>query len=70
VGRGLLGAEPTVQAPARGEKANVEEQGSDPGDGTTTSLEVDPGGEMVGQKIGRYKTTRPTEHTTGDLAAG
>src|SRR5262249_24668235 len=30
-------------------------QGSDPGDGTTSSPEVDPIGEMVGQKIGRYK---------------
>jgi hypothetical protein len=60
VGRGLLGAEPAVQVPARGEKENVEDQGSDPeslssGDGTKTSLEVERGGEMVGQKIGRYK---------------
>jgi len=55
VGRGLLGAEPAVEVPAGGEKENVEEQGSRPGDGTTTSLEVDPGGEIVGQKIGRYK---------------
>src|SRR5215471_952 len=55
VGRGLLGAEPAVQVPGHGEKESVQEQGSDPEDGTNTSLEVDPGGEMVGQKIGRYK---------------
>jgi serine/threonine protein kinase/tetratricopeptide (TPR) repeat protein len=55
VGRGLLGAEPAVQVPAGGEKATVEEQGSDPGEGTRTSLEMDAGGEMVGQKVGRYK---------------
>jgi hypothetical protein len=60
VGRSLLGAEPAVQVPARGEKENVEVQGSDPeslslGDGTKTSLAVDLVGEMVGQKIGRYK---------------
>src|SRR5215831_1019756 len=60
VGRGLLGAEPAVEVPARGEKATVAEGASDPespslGEGTKTSLEVDPGGEVIGQKIGRYK---------------
>src|SRR5262252_5619753 len=60
VGRGLLGAEPAVRVPGLGEKENDEEEGSDPeslslGEGTKLSLEVDPIGEMVGQKIGRYK---------------
>ena len=60
VGRGLLGAEPVVQATVGDEKANVAEGASDPeslssGNDIKLSLEVDPVGEMVGQKIGRYK---------------
>jgi len=60
VGRGLLGAEPAVQVPACGKKANVAVPASDPeslslGDGINPSLDVEPAGEMVGQKLGRYK---------------
>ena len=60
VGRGVLGAEPAVQAPGREEKANVAEGPSDPeslssGDDIKLNFEVEPWGEMFGQKIGRYK---------------
>jgi hypothetical protein len=61
VGRGLLGAEPALQVPARDETANVAEGASHPeslssGDAIKLSLhEVEPRSEMLGQKIGRYK---------------
>jgi WD40 repeat protein/serine/threonine protein kinase len=56
----LLEAAPAIQVSARGEKANVEDGASHPeslssGDGIKPNVGMEPGGEMVGQKLGRYK---------------